>query len=266
MNLAIIYHAYSNTLNLDKSLNSLLQQTDKNFELILCNDGATEQVTTILKKIPFTKLAKLFYWHSNQNVGHAITFNNVVTTTTAKYVYYMGSNITLNVDFVKSINSLIEQYKNADMFMFTANENTTISVKKFTSINSDLKFFISQSMKRSILSTSLLRENHIELEKNRYMPLLFMYQIFSKLNSCILIDKKLASFTKVQSYSYNLYDIFEANKILFDRYQKTTFFKKNQTIIKNLIILSIFRFFLVRVYESYGNSSTTKIALDRAKK
>jgi glycosyltransferase involved in cell wall biosynthesis len=263
MNLAIIYHAYKNNLDLEKSLRSVIEQSDGNFELFLCNDGGTKQVNEILKKIPFEKLKNLSYYSSNQNLGHSITYNNVVNVVQTKYVYYMGSNVILDVDFVKTINGLIEKYKEIDIFMFTNKNKGQNLTRRYTSISSDLQYYFSQSMKYNIFATKLLRDNHIILNNNKYTPLLFMYQVMSNFKTCVLINKKMTTFVKAQSYTYNLYDIFESNNILLSEYVNTRFYKNHKNLIEYLMIISVLRFFLIRIYESYGDGRELKIALNK---
>jgi glycosyltransferase involved in cell wall biosynthesis len=62
MNLTIVYHVYKNSNSLEESLRSIFEQTDTNFEFTLVNDGATSNVTNILKKFDFSKLKKFVYY------------------------------------------------------------------------------------------------------------------------------------------------------------------------------------------------------------
>jgi glycosyltransferase involved in cell wall biosynthesis len=61
MSLSIIYHIYKNSKTLEASLQSLLDQTDNNFELALVNDGAMRGVTQILKNINIHNFKHLTY-------------------------------------------------------------------------------------------------------------------------------------------------------------------------------------------------------------
>jgi glycosyltransferase involved in cell wall biosynthesis len=62
MSIAIVYHLYKNSKTIEESLQSLLNQTDHDFELMLVNDGATRTVTQELKKFDLAKFKHVTYY------------------------------------------------------------------------------------------------------------------------------------------------------------------------------------------------------------
>jgi glycosyltransferase involved in cell wall biosynthesis len=62
MSIAIVYHLYKNSKTIEDSLQSLLNQTDHDFELVLVNDGATRIVTQELKNFNLNKFKHITYY------------------------------------------------------------------------------------------------------------------------------------------------------------------------------------------------------------
>jgi glycosyltransferase involved in cell wall biosynthesis len=184
MKLTLIYHVFKNITYLDKSLKSLFNQTDKDFELILVNDGATDKVIDVLNKFDFSSLVKSFkYIHINENQGHSFSFNEALRQCDSEYVYYLGSNIVLLPKFVEHINKIINN-NNVDVISIThAYDKKKPSITTFTSLNGDLRYSINPSIRDKIFSRSFLNNNNIWLDEEGYFPLMFLYKVLSSFKS-----------------------------------------------------------------------------------
>ena len=49
--ISVIMSVYNDSKNLDSSISSILNQSFKNFELLIMNDGSTENIQKILNKL-----------------------------------------------------------------------------------------------------------------------------------------------------------------------------------------------------------------------
>jgi glycosyltransferase involved in cell wall biosynthesis len=179
MKLAIVYHAYKNSAHLKKSLDSILLQTDQNFEFIFINDGAAPGVTKIIKEIDFSKFKKLTYFKYSQNFGHATCFNQIIATTNADYVMFVGANFIPDQAFVKTLNDIFEHNPDVDVLSFNTIKNDR-QYLSFDKLNSKMNLLIDQSMKDKIFSVKLLRKHQILFNEHAYFPLLFIYQVMSQ--------------------------------------------------------------------------------------
>lgn len=72
-----VYNA-ENESSLDKSINSILNQTYKNFELILCDDGSTDNTYEILNRYK-QKDRRIVLIKNKKNMGLAFTLNHCIT-------------------------------------------------------------------------------------------------------------------------------------------------------------------------------------------
>jgi glycosyltransferase involved in cell wall biosynthesis len=179
MKLNIIYHIYKNSTTLRDSLTSIFNQSDANFELTLINDSASNSVKNIIKEFDFSKLKKITYFKYSQNLGHSISFNQAVETTTSEYVIYVGSNFIPEENFVKTINNIIAEHSQADVISLNPVQNNG-TCQTFNKINAKMKLMIGYSMKDKIFSVKFLRDNKITLNENLYSPLLLIYTVLEK--------------------------------------------------------------------------------------
>jgi glycosyltransferase involved in cell wall biosynthesis len=180
MKLSLIYHSYKNTNNLKKSLDSIKNQVDKNFEFILISDGITKEVSNILNKyniLSFCKSVKFIFFSENQ--GHSFSFNEALRQCKNDYVYYFGSNVVLDKNFTKSINSVIKDNQGVDVISITHVVDKKPLISKFHSLKGDLKFNITPSLRDKIFSRKLLDENNILLNEHGYFPLEFLYKVMT---------------------------------------------------------------------------------------
>ena len=118
---SIIVPVYNTEKYLSKCLNSILEQTYKNIEIILINDGSTDDSLKVCKE--YEKKDKRIKLINKENEGLSATRNLGILTAKGKYIGFIDSD-----DFIESdmFNNLYE-----DM----VNNNSDISICKIT--NSD---------------------------------------------------------------------------------------------------------------------------------
>jgi glycosyltransferase involved in cell wall biosynthesis len=179
MKLAIIYHVYKNSATLQKSFESIFNQTDKNFEFICINDGASSKISKILSDFDFSSLKNFTYFKYSQNLGHAYSFNQALKSLNSDYILFVGSNFIPDKNFIETVNNIIKINPNVDVISFNNRKNNK-SYQTFTKLNSKMKLMLGQSMKDKIFSTKLLHEHNLLLNEQIYAPLLFIYQVLTQ--------------------------------------------------------------------------------------
>lgn len=105
---------------LEKSINSILNQTFKDFELIICDDGSTNNCLTWAKEIcKNDKRVKFIKNHKNE--GLAFTLNKCLKISNGKYIARMDDDDESHLDrFEKQVNFLD---KNKDIGLVGSNIN-----------------------------------------------------------------------------------------------------------------------------------------------
>ena len=82
---SVIMSVYNEEANIENSVNSILNQSYTNFELIITNDFSTDRTLEILRK--FTKLDKRIVLIENKkNLGLTKSLNNMLKVAKGKYI------------------------------------------------------------------------------------------------------------------------------------------------------------------------------------
>ncbi len=105
---------------LEKSLNSILNQTYKNFELIICDDGSSNGCLNWAKEICFGD-SRVIFLQNPKNMGLAYTLNHCLEFSTGDYIARMDDDdesaldrFEVQVDFLN---------KNTDIDLVSCNIN-----------------------------------------------------------------------------------------------------------------------------------------------
>lgn len=112
---SIIVPVYNTDKYLDKCLNSLLNQTHKNIEIICINDGSVDNSLAILNQ--FKQRDKRIKVINKQNEGVSIARNVGLSFATGEYITFVDSDDYVTNQFVeKPLNKILKT--NADIVVF----------------------------------------------------------------------------------------------------------------------------------------------------
>lgn len=165
--ISVILPVYNSSDFLEEAIDSIINQTYKNWELIAINDGSTDKSEDIILRY---KDARIKYYKNEKNIGLIGTLNRGIDLSTGKYIARMDSDdVSKPLRFEKQIN-FMEQNPNyamcgtfAKMIDQSGNKIRKIvhqTTDEFLKIN--LLFsvpFIHPSM---MIKTSILKENKFD--------------------------------------------------------------------------------------------------------
>ena len=104
--ISIIMSVYNDKLNIENSIKSIINQTHKNFELIIINDGSDKKTKDILLK--FKKKKKIRIFHNKKNYGLSYSLNKAIKKCKYDLIARMDSDdisyknrIKHQLDFIK---------------------------------------------------------------------------------------------------------------------------------------------------------------------
>ena len=106
--ISVIMSFFNSENYLFDSINSILEQTHSNFELILLNDGSTDSSKTIVENFNDTRIIKL---ENNKNLGVAKSFNKLIMKATGKYIAFMDSDDISEKNRIKEQLEFLENSK-----------------------------------------------------------------------------------------------------------------------------------------------------------
>jgi glycosyltransferase involved in cell wall biosynthesis len=87
--ISVIMPAYNAAAYLTQAINSILSQTYSNFELIILNDGSTDQTEELIQSFSDTRIK---YINNQRNLGIVATLNKGFTAAQGEYVARMDAD------------------------------------------------------------------------------------------------------------------------------------------------------------------------------
>ena len=90
--ISVIMGAYNSESTIEESLDSLLNQTYSNFEIIICDDGSTDNTYRILKKISSQNPEKIIVLKNTENEGLNYTLNKCAKYVKGEYIARMDAD------------------------------------------------------------------------------------------------------------------------------------------------------------------------------
>lgn len=105
--ISIIIPAYNADKYLDKCLTSLLHQTFKDFEVILIDDGSTDQTWSLIEK--WSKKCDFITGYKKQNEGVSSARNSGIKRASGTFITFVDADDYVETDYLKN---LITPYMN----------------------------------------------------------------------------------------------------------------------------------------------------------
>ena len=102
----VIIPAYNCRTTLDRTLSSLIAQTDPNFEVIVVDDCSTEDIKSIVDD--YTNKLNIIYIRNEQNLGCGMSRQVGIDNATQKFITFLDSDDMFMPYTVETFNSIIE--------------------------------------------------------------------------------------------------------------------------------------------------------------
>ena len=164
--ISVIIPIYNTEKYLDKCLNSCINQTFKDIEIILINDGSTDNSFEICKK--YLKIDSRIRLFNQENRGQGFSRNFGIIHSKSDFIYFLDSD-----DFIEP--DTIEQLYNQVIF-----DKSDIVIGGWEKVNEDLN---------QIIKTNPAIDVDVLNSKNR-VSYIFSFQ-FTYVACGILINKKI---------------------------------------------------------------------------
>ena len=131
--ISVVMPAYNSEKYISEAIESILNQTYKNFEFIITNDGSTDKTLSIIKK--YAKQDKRIKIINNEkNLGISPSLNNGVKASKGKYIAIMNhDDISLTTRFEEQIKHM-EKHPEIGIlgtFIETFDERGNVFIRKY---------------------------------------------------------------------------------------------------------------------------------------
>lgn len=158
--ISIVIPAYNVAAYIHKSLNSIVEQTIDNFEIIIIDDASTDNTVSIIKEFfsHHTFRFEPIFLVNPQNYGCATTRNIGIHLAHGKYICFLDADDFYKPTFLQVLSEKIVQKKCDFVFCgYDIQNHTTKSYREYTSF----KQYPKTSHKWHVLRNSLIGKTHI---------------------------------------------------------------------------------------------------------
>ena len=120
INFSVVIPLYNKEAYVLKTLNSVLNQTYQNFEVIIVNDCSTDNSLNVVQKIDDSRLRIIKH---NKNKGLSASRNTGIKAATHPYIAFLDSDDQWDTIFLETIGNLIKEFPNEHVFATHYREN-----------------------------------------------------------------------------------------------------------------------------------------------
>ncbi len=203
--ISIIIPVYNVETHLERCLESVINQTYKNLEIILVNDGSTDASGQICEE--YSKKDNRIKLINQANQGPSIARNVGVEASTGEYIAFVDSDDWISEDYCELLyNKIIETGSDISAIKNLLVVDNNSVIKNVTpvkdTIENEYVIFENEEIVREILSQRLL-DNYIfgklykaDLVKETkfkenvvFEDLMYVYDTFSRIKKLVYVDK-----------------------------------------------------------------------------
>lgn len=106
---SIIIPCYNSEKTIEKCINSIKNQSFKDFEALIIDDGSTDQTTKIIKKIIIDDKRFKYYYTKNKGLSHARNYG--LDRFKGKYISFVDSDDYIEEDYIRTLYQTIKENK-----------------------------------------------------------------------------------------------------------------------------------------------------------
>ena len=216
------------------SIDSILNQTYTNIELILLNDGSSDKSQEIVDNYKDKRIIKL---NNKSNLGVANSFNTMINYASGDYIAFMDS------DDISKINRLEEQYNfikenNLDMCGSNARQfgkGKEKNINIYEKLN-DIKTLMiignpiinsTVMIKSKILKKFKCNPNFISWDFELHSRIILSGYKFKNLNKILLFSRSHDNQDSILNFKKGIQDSYEISKKYFYEQKDIMFFEKH---------------------------------------
>lgn len=249
--ISVIVAVYNTEEYLDRCLESLLNQTYKNMELVIVEDCSTDSSRKLLKKYKENENIKIFY--NKENRGLSYSRNYGLKKSTGDFIGYIDSDDYVEPDYYEKLMRSIKDNKSdiaiCDIKLVDEQTNKIQRCKCYTN-DFDVCSVVNNGFAASVCNKLFKRKN---IEKYPFaegkvnediavvIPTVIQAKKISYADTCYFYVQRGGSIQNSR-FSNKRFDIFDGVKTTLERIknEKDYEFYKNAIVYNQLILLLMF--------------------------
>ncbi len=113
MKYSVVIPLYNKANYIEKTIRSVLKQTYEDYEIIVVNDGSTDNSLEIVKKISSKKIKII----EQKNQGVAVARNTGIKYAQGEYIAFLDADDLWMESYLETIDDLVTSYEKSDIFV-----------------------------------------------------------------------------------------------------------------------------------------------------
>ena len=261
--ISVIVPIYNSEKYLKKCVDSILNQTLEDIEIILINDGSKDNSHSICLEYQEKYKEKIKYIN-NINIGCSATRNLGIKQASAEYITFVDSDDYIEKDMYKDMyNMIIEDKSDLVITGIKYNQNGKILKKKLVKKIKNIKDIFSEKTLINYVCAKIFKKSIIEKENIEFI-VNSHYQEDMVFSFMYCLNVKKISFLNKLNYNYILHDtnsVFNLKKRqeVFISYDYLYRYLKNKNVDKRVFRYLYKLFDLYAIGGSYVLMSNSKI-------
>ncbi len=204
--ISIIIPIYNSEKYLEQCLDSILGQSYTNYEVIIIDDGSTDNSRSIYKR--FTDMDKRFTAFYQKNQGVSVARNKGLDIAQGEIILFIDSDDVISPVFLEIIMHIFNEGN--DLVCFSATnfvnkteftENSNVLVQKFTT-EQLIENLLYHRQQLSITRSAFRREQYLDLH---FKEELFICEDIIMLLEILVVYKSLVPYIKTELYGYRIH-------------------------------------------------------------
>ena len=255
---SIIVPVYNTSKYLHKCLDSLVNQTISDIEIIVVNDGSTDNSMDIINE--YKKKYNQIKVIDKLNGGVSTARNEGVKIATGIYIGFVDSDDYVDINMYKKLydTSIIGDYDIvvSDLFVVNNNKNKRMisglrkSLKNKNSIRENMNN-VNSTLCNKIYKTSILKDNLFTIGME-YEDVEFLYRLFPKINNIGVVFEPLYFYnnrddSKTHTYSENWYKLLENLDVIIKYYKDNNIYNNYKSELEYMYIKYTFGTFFKKI-------------------
>lgn len=269
--ISVIIPVYNMELYIERCLQSIVNQSYKNLEIIIINDGSTDNSLNLINE--FSKIDKRIRVINKKNEGIGGACIDGLTVAEGDYISFVDSDDYCELDTYKILSKHIIK-EDVDLIQFCDrhfNSNNETIGKWFNlkqiliKDNAEIIKYQFEVIKVPSLACKIFKRSLFDgiesIKQNIGIDHLLTYQILLKANSLLVIPDELYNiYIRTDSVSRSAYNESSINQsvVLFKSLIEM-FQKKNNSNLLNYILVHYINLIVVLGWSMYGNKGKSEL-------
>jgi len=168
--ITVVIPLYNGGFFISDALNSVLSQTVQDFEIIVVNDGSTDDGVEIVQSFGDSRIRLI----NQSNQGDVAARNQGVRNSSTKIIAFLDADDQWRPDFLETILKLLEKYPQAGAYatgIVEIIDNKEVFQQYFTIPNNGFEGLIPDFFKSAILEERFITSSSVAVKKSVFFDL-----------------------------------------------------------------------------------------------